>query len=606
MTFNFRKPSGDFTRERVIDGQRSVRPDRRRDEESPEVQDLPEIAKRAKDVRRKAQVLREAIANAAENQTIPVAEKDRSVRAAVQRLLGGTDGSAIPFSLWARLVNDPHEKSERVPLLDLAPDLTGDVLTDSYTLTEYVEDNDPLWPYISQMLVILAANRLMGAFSAPDRARMTAPKLPPGAELPELVHQLAIAYGTYQAVQGIENFAGLQQSQLQFLDNETVDKVKDQVQSALLEGGLDSSLPSSNFEADRNTIMNYGMSWLSTTEKEGYEGWMRYPYIRKLETNMGHLSEADSLWTEAVGAARLAVDVPKDLLRGFVCDLEKANQALDRAATSLRSRYATEALCCLTKVLTELGVKIGDNDFKFLKTIKVFLRMFLVVSIGLSIKNIFKAELHTWESFMRKKYNRALTIVLRRFYANFAEPMLQFLNREEWELLRACLPFDELIEFILKAMEDIDKTIKTLMQGLYLDQEDTYTTGYQLDEQLPMAQRARSMINLIESLESAIRSGILDCRNNQGGTKQTIRPEELVNVTSRVEADRPPLIELPPPTGNPYMDFNPVTWETSGMVVPAPSRFAPDAEPSIAKIVTDCMRRVPSELVPVANELKEL
>lgn len=610
MDFSFDAPKMTYSRDRVITND-PVRPASVKSTQVAPIEEFVELGKSAEKLKFKAQTLLKAIDVASEGTTVPVSPDATDVRAAVQRVLGGTDGSVIPYSLWVQLIQHPYTKAARVNLEDLSAALTGDVVTDSTVITKSV-DGTNIAPYLAQMSAIFVANQLLGAFSGFDQAAKDATKQPPGTELGPLFLQLAVSYAAFQSVQGIENFIQAQEENKPFAEvtaaatkaafEQFQAQAKVAANSAAAKVAKD-ELAKSQYDSDRDLILSYASNYITNTTREGYDTWIRYPFVRAVENDVTLSSDNVSRWINAKGVPLLATEVPMDIIRGFACEQESANDALNRAAAALRSRYGQDALCCLVRILSELGVKVGrDATLRYLATFKKFLRLFIMLKHSFGMKQLLTNVLNGWQNKLRDAYERDILIVVRRFVFHFVQPILDFLQREDLELLRVCTPFEELTSFLLQAAEKVCDLLKRLLHSFNQSLQNRHDANWELDLTSPELERAKALLNLLEAVEDAVNTGTICTVGGSVPSDVTKLYEDLVGG---VKAKGPKIIQLPPKTGDPLLDFDDVKWDIEGTRVPFENGFSIGAG-SPMKIAADCLKRIPKDIIPEAPELARL
>lgn len=605
--FRFDIPTIQFSRDRKIDPPIVSSPEKV-DNTVLKIEELNSAINSLNKVKTKAGVLLKSIEDGYLNTSIPVHEDNTEVRASVQRLLGGTDGSSIPFRLWIMLINNEYTRAEKFKIEEIAPRLTGETVTDSKVFLD-VQNESPLWPYLAQLSVIFIANQLLGSFSGFDQAEKDATKIPPGTEVGPLLIQLLTSYAAFEAVQGIENFlnakdrsealkskfgSGIGKSLLQDLEKRLKTTASDIVEDLQNVG---------YYESDRQIVMDYTSNYISNTADPSYEAWLRYPFIKNLENRSASGIEAMNLWTDPRGIKELSTEVPADIVRGFVCENEAANQALDRAAAALRSRYTKEAVCCFFRILTKIGVKIGKTDLSFIETIRRILRFYIMVNYAFGIRQILQSSLKQWHGILKNVFDRNATIVIRRFLFHFIQPVLDFLRRDEVDLLRFCTPFLEMTNIMLSASESLVDTARKLVLNFNADLQYNHDLTWELDMRLPLVQRARLLIRLLDALEDAIKSGLVCAPGNSGGGTDNF-PEDMANIIGNETIQ--PQIQLPPPVGDPLVDFNDIKWETSGILTPFENGIVVAEDGSLVRIMRECMNKIPDEFIPEATELTRI
>lgn len=605
MDFKFDKPKVEYEKQRVIDQETpSIKAI---SGEARPIQELKDAQVNVTKVHDKAGVLAKAIELAYAKTSIPVEANNTDVIAAVQRFVAGSDGRSIPFSLWASLNRDAYTRAAKFPILEISSKLTGDTYTDAKLFIDTDKDS-PYWPYLAQMSVILVANQLLGAYSGFDQAAKDSTKIPNGSELGPLLVQLAISFGAYQAVMGLENFLNAKDGHTEFqtvlssgASKYTADLEKQiQEEAKKLNSSFSNSL--GQIDADRRIVLDYASNYVATTTHPGYEAWVRYPFILNLEQRANNGITSINTWLDGRGVKEIATEVPADLLRGIVCENEAANEALDRAAMALNSQYTRDAICCFFKIMSELGEKVGDKDLGFLKTFRKFLVFYVMFNAVFGLKQILSDMIKNWHGVLRQIFARDASIMIRKFVYHFAEPVLQFLRREELDLLRFCTPLDEMTDIILESLEQSIKYLQDALLKFNAEMQTNHDMSWELDMRLPGVERARHLIRLIDALLSAVQAGLV-CNSDQPSQNVTADSmDQLLTKTSSFNK-----LSLPTNTGDPYIDFNDVKWKTTSVEVPFANGFEVTSEDGKKmRIIRDCMMKFPPEIIPDAPELKRI
>lgn len=604
MTYRFQVPDDAFSRDRFL-----IPPDPKLVQERLDVpagsdlEDLASMESKASKVLSKSQKLLVAISEANRDRVIPVPEAAIDVRAAVSRL-NSTDGSQITFQLWMSLSAKPFDKAANIDPVRLCNELTGETLTDSRRITT-LSGESPLLPHIAQFGVVAMANRLMGVFSGPEQAAKASAKLPPGVEIPSLLVQMAVSFAAWKVVQGLQGSDGAVSTTIVEDLLASTGASPGQIGTALSQARLYPQDPLPEMaESDEDTIRRFATAWLETNNQSGYEGWYRTPGLLELNFRVGLANQTSSFWA----APNLNPDqqFPDDVLHALDCEVEAANAALDRAAASLSHPYTRQGICCLIRVVRELGHKIGQPDMAYLQKFRSLLSMYLALNKAFGIGGLLTGLARKWEGLLRTSYNRALSIMLRRAFHSLASPIVSLLRHPDLEVLRVCPMFSDMLELTLTAIEELKQKVVEFLVGLYLDIQIVEDKWVNLDLKLPVAERCRSLISVIDALSAAVADGF-GC----AGSEADINVLGQASLVDQVGAVLPQPVVLPAPIGDQYVDFVPVRWETDGLTIPPLSGGvegpeSPDGTRSLIRAVTDCIGRIPRSSVPTIKELRKL
>jgi len=584
-----KKPKFQYFRERVVELQdKFVNPQRSAEGKYISQEEKEELIDRAKKVKGKAERLLAVVDDSYKHVCIPVPEHAKDVRAALQRLGLSKDEICYPkYREFTREIRDNNiiEKPE-----ELYWRISGHRLTDA-RLVEESKDN-PMSELLIHFFVLWSVQKLIqdkvqieNNVALAEAGALKTPVVKTGIDIVLALGTLALIDG---GISGLaedlkNNFSFdslIEGTPPGFLDDPIahMEKIRDSENRPIGET-ISNGIRRGHRESDVNLVKDYYDKTAPSASQSAMESTIASD-LMSFADDMDHVINAAEDWGESVTALTHPVydvdnkpNVLRDVSELWDADIDATNEAVDRLLAVLDDKYTSDLICCL---LLHFSAH-ANVDTRFLKILQSLLEV-----AGNGIRINFQGVQDVLGSLNRQLKRQLLEPILSQIRLAFdavANGVLEFLDTddEEWQLIFICTPIDEMIEYLLDAMEELEDMVISIMEKLWDDIEIKIKTSKKKYELLSGNKRAAKLSKLLDHAIDAIEAGELCAQEN-------MTPEEKIAFTKDVNK----LIDTPfdgsvlrPSTDpdvkavrDPYAEFNVIHHEThNGFVVSNPESY---------------------------------
>lgn len=563
-------------------------------------EEYDDIIDRMKDLVDKSNRLHAAIKEMAKKTSVPVDAAAVEVRAAVASLdKNQPDGAFINFDLYEQLLMEETLDYDEDQILEFAQAIKGIHSIDSKAVSILGGRGDinPLLDYAKHLGVLLLASNLMAGFNSMHTQKQTSTKQPVGTELGGIAFSWGVTLALMYAIHKMEGKD----------PKEMLESLGSDIQDALKSEGIDQDeimrqgeayaedLKNTQYgktmtQSNSNYIVGYTDDYISHSEDPGYTAW-----IACRDT----IDAANDMKRSVDGALKYtSKGLPLDVYKLFNCRTMGTNDRLDMLASVLYSKLTADMVCCFVRMLGSKAL-----DVKKLKLLRAMLG-FLAKGPSININSLMKRLSNNLKKKLGKALLEPIFHQIRRFFKNTAKDIRDWLDSDEekWKDLFACTPIDDLFEYLLKALKEIEKTVFDLLEDIWLGVQFKHVNWKHKIGNLADKFRLNQLLKIIDAVIKAINRGIL-C--NVDGTRYP-SDDELREMTRLVLDDLPDLPSIGlERTGNPYTDFNSTRVTTPlGIVIPG-VRDAANGKFSVDDISpADCLKRLTDEnVIPLRESI---
>jgi len=586
-----RKPDLRHKRERTITAPIGKEPvDRASVNILPEM--VSDLHRRLNGVAGKIEKLQDEIKETAKD-SIPVHEKAYEVKQALRTLFPDRPSTHIFFDEYIQALEYGYRRSNIN--LDVVVNITsGNAELDGRLLNEQQfilgDDIDPkeLAMIAGQFMLLYVANKISSPHSSTDMAKVAAPKIYPGTE---------------QAPSRIQYIIGLAALLLQIAENkeEVKDLLKETIASdpglsdltaddaiALAEeqGGDDliSRYQNINRPYYWDAIVRYSQDFMTNNTEPGYEGWQSYDILEGDKADVKQsIAEFDHYGRKVEEVEQAAFSMSKDIYRSMVYKAHAVNQRVDRLASILSSKLTADLLCCLVLFVGALPTQ----QLKLLKFSLTSGARGFSVDLGSAMSGM-QNRVH---SFMAESILEPIMHQVDRFFTKYKNDALAMVDKSQWpdpelyDIVMACAPVDQMIEYALDGLLRLQKKLKELIQKVWNRIE---VKGYKGNLSLRLlgdSKQCRVILDVLNQILEAIERGNLCAREGDNMPN----PEEVEDFVNRVSQGLPTPVKLPV-GDDPWETFKLEEFTTS-LGLPIQPSEGPGVDGSKRFRMEDCLRR---------------
>lgn len=530
---------------------------------------------------------------------IPVHKKAHEVRYALQSLFPEGQDDIITLDQYIEALQWNYRRTS-VNLDQLINTVTGNTEVDSRIIDEMQWDSSDNLPpeelaiIAGQFMLVKMTNKIMKPYNASDAADIAAPKLYPGTERAPATAQILIGLAAL-LLQIAENREAVEKAIAKTLDDfGIIGDSADEIVNQAVELGRDPEIDEWK-KTQRpyywDVIVRYVQDYLNTTVETGYEGWQIY------ESMEGHKSSLTDMEAEFDHYGRTAEEAESspwqlglDMYRMMFFQTADSNEQTDLAATILSSQGLKHRLCCLVVFAGAIPTE----------QLKLFRFALSIQANGLNVD--LGAALETGRnkvnSFLAERVLEPVLHKIDRFFAKYSQEALQILDRNNWDdkelydIMMACTPVDQAIEYALRGLEKLKRKLVELLMRVWQRLELKSVKGNWTWRVMADSKSCLEILSVIDAIIEAVERGNLCAR--EGGNTPTV--EEIEEFVNRFSVNLPTAIAVET-EGDPFEVFNIKPFVTStGMTFPeAPEDEATssvdDTDTGIKRFrIEDCLR----------------
>ena len=602
------RPDLGFKRDREVTLREDLAPAPEITAEEMSEEDLKELLDMGAGVKSKAERIYEEAAARATRLFIPVPPMLADVRQAVGRIDPATpDGSRISFELYITSIRETSSTMSRDEVLEFVGKLTGNSTVDNHIVagaTGRGEDEGLTLGWVAHLAILFLASRLMAGFTSTTAASSTKTPDPVGvganwAIMLALMYLLHKSEGAFdKLVDGLDddmkdsmNAAGLDMEGIQEQAEQMAAEIGD------MEGR---NIHHDLWEKpDWELTREYSEDFIANTSDFGYENWMLAADSSDIVRDLDNSLNEGAKW---LANSPLGLLMPADTFKMLDCKVKGNNTTLDMAATFLKSGYSADMVCCL---LLYLG---SDSfDTKALKTMRNML-VLLQRGINLDLKSLIKKLNSKFKQRLKKGLLEPIFHEIRSYFKKVGKRMLKWMdpaqhrNERKWKMLFACTPIDEMVEYLYKALESLEKLIIDLIKTLWDDIQLSHVNYRARLGKIGDKVNLTTLIKILNMVIKAVEKGNLCAKEGTGLPSE----QDTRRLAREVLAFLPPSPTFETPEGkedDPFWKFNPVSFDTPlGMRISAPSEG--EKVMNIDEVSQkDCLKRITDEnIIPFVND----
>lgn len=529
---------------------------------------------------------------------IPVHPEAHEVRHALRTLYPGAIEDFIFLDQYIESVEYTFKRNS-MDSIELMTKLTGNIELDNriidqaqWSAGDGISAKD-LAVMTGQYLLCMVANRIMQPYQAPDVQKQAAPKLMPGTESGGMMGQVLIGLAALllQMVGNIDEVKGLLDEtvkQVSEFNDMTTDDIIAQAQAQERDPLID-KYNTGQRPYQREMIVNYADDYIVNHNDTGYEGWQMYGGVESQKTDIRDILNETYLYNKKqfVDETAEAKVMSKGLYKIAHCQALTTNEQLDMAATVLNSKYTADMICCLVMF-------IGSIPTSQLKLIRFMLSV-SANGISMDWSSAAKTVAGRTNQWIAEKIVEPVMHGIQRFWDEYiTKHIIRLIDRDQWpdkelyDIIMACTPVDEMIEYTLNGVESLKRALQALIMKSWNRLQVKNVQGKLSFRLLADSKKARIQFEILDKIIELLERGNLCAR--EGGV--TPAPDELEEAVNQITQGLPPAIEVPV-DGHPFETFNMEPFETElGLSVQVPS-LPPQVEGSTDRTfrVPDCMRQ---------------
>jgi len=514
------------------------------------------LNKRIKGVIGKINKLQDEIKRTAKDY-IPVNERAYEVKHALQTLFPEEPDNIIQLYQYIEALEWTYRRTG-MDMDQLIISITGNTEVDARIIEEMSwESSDYVPPeelaiIAGQFLLCKMANRVMKPYNSKDAADVAAPKLYPGTERAPSTAQILIGIAAL-LLQIAENRKAVEGAIKKTLDDFGIlgnDAGEIVAQAEAI--GKDPSVEEWQ-KGQRpyywDVIVRYVQDFLDNTQETDYEGWQIYEAMEgHKDTLVASEKEFDDYGRTEEEVEQSLWDLSLDMYRMMLFQTVDTNEQVDAAATILSSRGLQYRLCCL-------ALFFGAFDTKGLKLFRFALS---IHASGLSIDlgGALAASRNRVNSFLAERVLEPILHRIDKFFNHYTKDLLKAVDRDQWEdkelydIMMACTPVDQAIEYCLRGLERLKAMLLVQLQKVWRRVELKSIKGNWTWRIMADSKRARQILAVVDAIIAAIERGNLCAR--EGENVPTV--EEVEEFVNRFSVDLPVPIEVET-EGDPFEVF---------------------------------------------------
>lgn len=523
-----------------------------------------EIAQNYSDVADKAEAILNETVQLAIVRRVPVIDAPE-VASAVIRQDPESNGEFITFDLYRKAYEYQQREGTALPV-EVLDELTGDVVTDrrrtARRLRELVDDiSTEAAELLGDQIVTLFVLKLLqlGMDAISDGAQ-TATKQPSGAEVGVVAFQIAVSALAQQLYAGLnEERAEESLEELRDSNQPFPEPVMQEARSFLQNSTLFQTALLQRRPSDFQLIVSYVEAFLDRQREPGWETWQLAPELRNA---MSWARESASMLRRYPSRqSRTATETPDDtfgsvessvrldvelgssnvpqpdpaVLAMYNRGVNALNRGVDRVAYVLSDILDRTGLCCFLKWAGE----VGERPVRLLRSVitgapnalkKLNQTQFPVFNVELSLSTL----VHQRAMLLLQDLQGTAMVKIREW---------MLVDTDRWgELFAGCKLIDELFEFVLLSLEQLEAALLSLLNrylGFIEDQE------VRLDAKVNLVgnqKRLRFQMLMIDQfLEFGVEGGI--CPDTP------VEPMQIATAAERIINNVGPTVALPVPIG---------------------------------------------------------
>lgn len=498
---------------------------------------------------------------------IPVIADAQEVRHALRILYPEWDENWIHIDQYIESLHYLYSRS-KINSVDLTAAMMGNLEVDGRKLdraqwmsSDGISDAD-LAIMFGQYLLCMVANRILQPYSAPNMQQIAATKIIyPGTEAVPASAQILIGLAALllqvaenvDAVRGLiddtvgslEQFAGLN-------TDDIMAQAQAQGKDPLIDRYLQGQRP-----YHHDLIIRYVQDFLRENQEPGYEGWDVYSPLEDTKIDMVSARTEIARYgkTEEEGV-NVSFNMSTDMYRLQSFRAHATNSWLDRLATLLSSKLASNLLCCLVMYLGALPTE----RLQMLRFGLAIAAGGLNIDVGVSFKN-FGARVN---SFLSEQVLEPILHLVDQHFHRFSAEVLAALDPDQWsdpelyDVVTTCYPINALFEYALNGVERLRAMLKNLIRRAWRRIRVKQLNGGWALRISADSMMAKVLLKLVDSLIQAVERGNLCAR--EGGRSPS--PDEVENFVDRLSGGFGVPIEVPT-EGDPFVVFTPTPFKTA-------------------------------------------
>jgi hypothetical protein len=580
----------EFRRDRELSQQARVPTEQRLQEDTGPV--VGTIAANLEKVGNKAETILNEAKRLALVRRIPVPESATEVRAAVERQDPDSQGLFITFELYRSAYEYTQQQDNALPpqILD---GLTGDPLTDSQTirktLLQRVEGINAEQAALlgNQILILYVLKLLQKGPDAVDTVEHTAGKQPPGTEVPALLKNLGLSIAAAKIYAGLNE--QLVKDAFEELAGQVLPKVDIEAgRKALAELPMFQAALTGRRPQDYQTIVTFAEAFLSRQTENGWESWQVAPELQQMmewaresgrllgrydarsvtsneapDDNPIRLQDIGSIdlnTTATGGRSGRAIDRLKPP-ETYITDVyqrvvDELNKAVDGMGYLLAQAISVDDLCCLLKWFDAIGPQPTGMIRTLMEAAQNATRKLSQLEIPSGRVNL---------SVSRVIHQEAM-LLLHDLHEGIFKKMKSWLQVEpqKWSsLFETCPLLDELVEYLVFSLEQLEATLVSLLDRWLGYLEDQTARFTHKTEVVGNEFKLRFFMSTINTyLQFGLDGGI--CPDTPS------EPMRIAGAVERILGGLAPDVALPVGDGDPYSTLqSPPLVLSNGITIPS-------------------------------------
>lgn len=533
--------------------------------------------------------------------TVPVAKHAYEVRTALRNLFPGSSEDFITFNQFIEGMQYAYKRSN-IPTDVVINTVTGNDEVDSRILDQLSwgasDDMAPedLAVIAGQFLLVKLAARISQPYTSQSAADVAAPKLYPGTERGPATAQILIGLAAL-LLQIADNRDAVVSAIKQNIDDFSL--VGQDAESVVKQAEAQDKDPSiENWKIGKrpywwDVIVRYVYDYIANSELPGYEEWLSYEILEDRKSSLRQSeSEFDKYGRTVDESVQSAWQMSLDMYRMMLYQATDSNDQVNKLATILSSPMVGHLLCCLVMFVGSLPTQ----QLKLLRYSVALQANGLSFDLGAGLQTARSKA----DTFLAERVLEPILHEVDRFFNKYTEEALKLVDQDSWaddelfDIIRACTPVDQLIEYGLRGLERLKLKLRELLMRAWERIELKSVQGGCSIRIMADSKRCKQLLSVVDAIINGIERGNLCAQ--EGGNMPTV--EETEDFVNRVIGDLAPGMSLPA-GGDPYETFSFEPFKSAaGLQVPdpgaEPSGGQDDTEAGRKRFrVEDCLRRSP-------------
>jgi hypothetical protein len=553
---------------------------------------------------------------------IPVPESAEDVRAAVERQDPDSVGLFITFELYRTAYEYLQRSANSLPP-EILDEMTGDPLTDSKTIKNKILQNvegitaDQAALLGNQILILFVLKLLQKGTDSVDTVEHTAGKQPPGTEVPALLKNLGMSIAAAKIYAGL-NEELVKEAIAELADDVLPEPDVNEGRRLLAELPMFQAALKGRRPQDYQTIVTFAEAFLERQTEPGWESWLVAPELQEMmdcarqsgtmltrysrpgrvsndapENSLVQLQDLINVDVELSGGGSERTGTRLDKLKGpadYTQDvyqkvLDELNQAVDGMGYLLAQTIDVDDLCCLLKFFDATGPKP-------VQSIRTFMEVAQNATRKLSQLQVPSARLNL---SMSSVIHQQALLMLQDLQETILKKFKEWLQTDQskWNaMFESCGLLDELVEYLVFALEQLEATLVSLLDRWLGYLEDKTNRLTQKTDVVGNQFKLRFFMSTIDTyLQFGLEGGI--CPDTPS------EPTRIAGAVERILNGLAPTVALPVGEGDPYSTLqSPPVVLSNGITIPSAPGSSAGVTPLEAAEEACKSGIIPQNLVP--------